>query len=449
MSKIFRSLVVVLALVLLSANFAPTSAQATPPATPPAAPAAPAAATPNVTPCQAGATPINFWHGLTGPDGAYLQGLVNQYNAENKDNACIGITVYNWDVFFNKWLSGVAAGNPPDVVVLHINEVPQYVTLGAMAPIDDLAKQVGLSLSGFPQTQQTFSQYNGKLYGAPLDVHPIGMYINTDLAKAANLDITKPPTDKASFLDWTQKMTKADGSQYGVCFASVNTQSFRVWYGWLWQNDAPFISADGKTITVNSPAAAETLQFAVDLVNKYKVAPQGEQDPDTDFSNGKCGITFQGPWYIHGFIDAKVNFITAPQPVIFKHPGVWASDHFLAISKQSDASRQLAAAKFIKWTVDHANLWGLSGMVPADKSVREGAAYTGTDIYKYQKAFVDELDYTHLTPVITESTEIFAENNQTPLVKNFQAAMLGAKDVKTSLADMQTGIQAVLDKASK
>jgi len=93
-------------------------------------------------------------------------------------------------------------------------------------------------------------------------------------------------------------------------------------------------------------------------------------------------------------------------------------------------------------------LWGLSGMVPVDEAIRTGDAYTGTDIYKYQKAFVDELPYTHLTPVVKQSTEIFAENNQTPLVVNFQAALLGAKDVKTALADMQTGIQAVLDKES-
>lgn len=395
--------------------------------------------------CKAGSTLLNFWHGLTGPDGAYLGDLVKKYNTDNKDNACVATTTYNWDVFFDKWLSGVAAGNPPDAVVFHINEVPQYATLGAMDPMDDLAKQVGLDISGFPQTQQTFSHYDGKLYGAPLDVHPIGMYINADIAKAAGLDVTKPPADKASFLDWATKMTKSDGSQYGVCFASVNVQAFRVWYGWLWQNDAPFISDDNKKIVVNSDAAAETLQFAVDLINKYKVAPQGEQDPDTDFSNGKCGITFQGPWYIHGFIDAKVNYVTAPQPVFFKHPGVWASDHFLSISKQSDKARELAATKFIKWVIDHANLWGLSGMVPADKAVREGKEYTGTDIYKYQKAFVDELDYTHLTPVIAQSTAIFAENNQTPLNVNFQAALLGAKDVKTALADMQTGIQTVLD----
>ena len=234
-----------------------------------------------------------------------------------------------------------------------------------------------------------------------------------------------------------------------MCFASVNVQSFRVWYGWIFQNGGKFISDDNKQIVVDSPENAETLQFAVDLVNKYKVAPQGEQDPDTDFQNGKCALHFQGPWWINGFVETQgLNFATAPQPVMFKQPGVWASDHFFGISKQDNVENQQGAIKFVKWMNDHANLWGLSGMVPVDQAIREGADYMGTPIYQYQKAFVAELPYTHLTPVIPQSTEIFAENNQTPLVVNLQAALLGAKDVKTALADMQAGIQAVLDKSS-
>lgn len=425
-------------MLLLGASVATTSAQGGPTATPVP-----------LTACKAENTKVvNFWHGLTGPDGAYLTDMINQYNAANTDKICVKLQVIFWDNFFPKWLSGVAAGTPPDVVVYHINEMPQYAELGAVVPIDDLAKQVGIDISKYPQTQQTFSHWKGKLYGVPLDVHPIGMYLNVDLVKAAGLDPTKPPTDRASFLDWAQKLTKPDNNVYGVCFASTNVQNFRVWYGWLWQNDAKFISDDNTKILVNNPAAAETLQFASDLVNKYKVAPEGEQDPDVDFLGGKCAMTFQGPWFIHGVIDAKVNFVTAPQPVMFKHPGVWASDHFFGISKQDNKDNQLNAMKFVKWMEDHANLWGLSGMVPVDESVRTGSAYTSSDIYKYQKAFVDELAFTHLTPVIPQSTEIFAENNQTPLISNIQAVMLGAKDVNTALNDMQTGMQKVLDKGA-
>ncbi len=42
--------------------------------------------------CKAGSTLLNFWHGLTGPDGACLGDLVKKYNAENQDNACVAVT---------------------------------------------------------------------------------------------------------------------------------------------------------------------------------------------------------------------------------------------------------------------------------------------------------------------------------------------------------------------
>src|SRR5262249_49173739 len=139
---------------------------------------------------------INFWHGLSGPDGRVLEAMVGQYNKENTDNLCVKFTLYHWDVFFDKWLSSVAAGSPPDVVVYHINEMPQYASLGAVVPIDDMVKAVGIDMTSFPQEQQKLSVWNGKLMGVPLDVHPIGMYYNVDMVKAASLDPTKPPTDQ-------------------------------------------------------------------------------------------------------------------------------------------------------------------------------------------------------------------------------------------------------------
>ena len=399
--------------------------------------------------CQDGSTAIDFWHGLTGPDGSFLLDMVNQYNSENTDNLCVTLTVIHWDQFFSKWLSDVAAGNPPDVVIYHINELPQYAQLGAVVPITEMAEEVGIELAAFPEESQKQSMWDGELYGLPLDVHPIGMYLNVDMVEEAGLDPANPPTDRATFLEWAEKLTKADGSQYGVCLASVNVQSFRVWYGWLQQNNAPFISDDNKTITVSSPEAEETLQFAYDLINTQKFAPEGEQDPDVDFQNGKCAIHFQGPWWITGYATTEgLNFITAPQPVLFDEPGVWASSHFFGISKQDNTADQLNGVKFMKWMQDNAALWGLSGQIPANEAAREDPIFTGSDIYEYQKAFIEELPYAYLTPVIPQSTEIFAENVQTPLVVNFQAALLGALPSGEALAEMQTGIQAVLDRAS-
>jgi multiple sugar transport system substrate-binding protein len=325
--------------------------------------------------------------------------------------------------------------------------MPQYAQLGAVTPITDMAADLGVDMTVFPEEMQQLSMWDGELYGVPLDVHPVAMYINTDLAEAAGLDISNPPTDRETFLEWAQAMTNPDEGQYGVCFASVNVQSFRVWYGLLWQNGARFIDETGETVVVSSPEAEEALQFASDLVNEYHVAPEGEQDPDTDFQNGLCGIHFQGPWWITGFAETEgLNFMTAPQPVIFDEPGVWASDHFFGISTQDDTTSQENGMKFVKWMVDNGAMWAASGQIPASQTARESDEFLNSDIYQYQQAFVEEIPYAHLTPVIPQSTEIFAENVQTPLVVNFQAAMLGALDPATALSEMQTGVQQVLDR---
>jgi multiple sugar transport system substrate-binding protein len=125
---------------------------------------------------------------------------------------------------------------------------------------------------------------------------------------------------------------------------------------------------------------------------------------------------------------------------------VWASNHFFGVSTQEDTASQENAIKFIKWMVDHGDLWAMSGQIPASESARQSESFLNSDIYQYQAAFVAEIPYAHLTPVVPQSTEIFAENVQTPLVVNFQAAMLGALDAETALAEVQAGVQDVLDR---
>src|SRR5262245_14756466 len=118
----FIHLVLVLALLTLSVSFLPASAQ------------------------DEGDLVIDFWHGLTGPDGAFLEDMVNTYNETNEDGIFVRLNVYHWDVFFDRWVSSVAAGDPPDVVIYHINEMPQYAEEGVVAPIDELAAEVGLDM---------------------------------------------------------------------------------------------------------------------------------------------------------------------------------------------------------------------------------------------------------------------------------------------------------------
>ena len=102
--------------------------------------------------------------------------------------------------------------------------------------------------------------------------------------------------------------------------------------------------------------------------------------------------------------------------------------------------------KFASWMSGSGALWGLSGQIPASATARADETFTGSDIYQYQEAFVNSLDFIYHTPPITTSTEVFAENVQTPLVIGWQSVMLDAASASDAFAEMQSGIQAVLDR---
>ena len=394
---------------------------------------------------------IDFWHGLTGPDGVFLEDMVNTYNETNEDGIFVQLNVFHWDVFFDRWVASVAAGDPPDVVIYHINEMPQFAEDGVVTPIEELIEEVGVDMSDFSDAIMDMSTFGGTLYGFPIDIHPIGMYYNVDAVEAAGLDPDSPPSNAEELLSWAEALTvdsDGDGTidQYGISAPATNVMTFRLWWGLIFQNGGSFISDDLSTITIDNAEAAEALEFLRDLVNVHGVAPEGQSDPDTDFLTGSVAITFQGPWWINGFVDAGLNFRTAPVPTLFDAPGVWASSHYFGFSVQDDADSQVAAMKFAGWMSDSGALWGLSGQIPASATARADETFTGSDIYQYQKAFVDSLDFIYYTPPITTSTEVFAENVQTPLVIGWQSVMLDVVSASDAFAEMQSGIQAVLDR---
>src|ERR1043165_5996795 len=61
------------------------------------------------------ANPLVLWHGLTGSDGAVFATLLEQFAKENPDT-CINSEGYPWDIFFQKYPTATAAGQPPDMV---------------------------------------------------------------------------------------------------------------------------------------------------------------------------------------------------------------------------------------------------------------------------------------------------------------------------------------------
>lgn len=418
----------------------------------PSASAAAAAASSEPTPqptlaVKDNAQVLTLWHGWAGADNTdALNKVLAQYNDTNTDSIGIQPTSFGWDDLFSKWVVSTASGNPPNVVMFHTSELPEFVARGMVVPIDDLVQQAGIDLAGVPDEVLKASHRNDQLYAVPGDVHPMAMYYNTEMAEKAGLDPTKPPTNQAEFLEWAQKLTIKDSSgkvtQYGVDVPSTGALPRWMWFSFLNQFGGTFLDGSGKA-AVDSDASRSALQFLVDLIYKHNVASQGGGglSGNDAFAAKQAAIRFVGPWEVNLRISQNIPFATAPMPVIGQQAAAWGNTHCLSIPKQRDTSTQQAGMKFIKWFYENYALPAKTvGIIPVSPKAKDSPDFTADDRYQYYKAFVDTLPNVVLEPSIPQYTAIFSFAKPTPLSTNLEAAFSQSKTIDQALKDMKQGI---------
>ncbi|MBM3277199.1 MAG: extracellular solute-binding protein [Candidatus Handelsmanbacteria bacterium] len=157
-----------------------------------------------------------------------------------------------------------------------------------------------------------------RVYAVPNSTDDRVLYYNEDLLERAGLvdgqGRAKPPADWDELKRWALALTEFDetGSMSRLGFAPNYGNSWLYIYGWL--NGGEFMSADGRTCTLDDPRIAEALTYMVEVydalggiekVDAFQSSFQGgEFDP---FLTGKVAMKIDG----NGFINTIVQY--APQ----------------------------------------------------------------------------------------------------------------------------------------
>ena len=317
---------------------------------------------------------IQFWYGMGGPDGEYVGNIIDLFNASQNRIIVEGMTPGDWSILWTKLDAAYAAGNPPAVIAFHIQEVAPYANKGMLEPIGDRLDNLGLDKEDFVPGTLEGGAYDGQQYAVPIDVHPVAMYYNVDMFEEAGLDPNKPPETLEELIEYAQKLTKSDGSQWGLGLEQKNDIQFYTFMSIFNQFDGKLVSEDYKKSLINDEPAREAIQFYLDMLNKYKVTPLDEEDARGDFRKKQVAIVFSGPWdnAIAGGFPAEegLNYMTAPIPVIGTKMATWQSSHMLAAITQDDPKIVDAAAEFIKFFSDNNVEWAKSGMIVVRKSAQ-------------------------------------------------------------------------------
>ncbi|HEY8286181.1 MAG TPA: extracellular solute-binding protein [Chloroflexota bacterium] len=390
---------------------------------------------------QPAAIPLSFWGGWTGPDGLAMQKLVARFNAETPD-VRVTLTLYNWDLIFDRWRARFDGGSPPDLVGIHATEVSEFAVGGMLREIGREARTFGLTAHQFLAAPWRRCQVRGGLYAIPLDVHPLSLYINARAARRVGLDPRDPPRSGGALLAWASRMTDRRRGQWGYAAPAGDVECFRQWYSLLYQNGGSFLDPQDAHCLADGVQGVQAFSFLRSLITRLGIAMPAEGPVDADFLDERVLMYPQGPWYIQGVRQAGIELVTAPMPRIGPRPAVWANSHVLAVVNTQDTARVAAAMRFIAWIHDHGLDWAQAGQIPAGNAAR--TRLPDTAVWRYLRPFVAQLPHIVYQPSLLAGTSVFAEQLLTPVITATRAAMLGQQTAYDAARSMTEGVDQAL-----
>ena len=98
---------------------------------------------------------LTFYYpvGVSGPLATVINTYVDEFNAANPDIEVVPVYTGDYDPTMQKVQTAVMGGNPPDVFIVEISELPTLLAMNACEPLDRFAS---------PSTQQVLPGIPGE-----------------------------------------------------------------------------------------------------------------------------------------------------------------------------------------------------------------------------------------------------------------------------------------------
>lgn len=212
------------------------------------------------------------------------------------------IQVITWDSYWTLLEAGASGGDMPDIFWMHSNEAQKYMSNDILL---DLTSQISasdkLEMDKFPEAIKTMYQYDGKIYAVPKDVDTIALWYNKTMFDEVGIAYPDESWTWDTFYDAAVKLTKPDGSQYGLAMNPSNEQDG--WMNIIYSMGGKVISDDKKTSGFNDPNTIKAMEY-VDKLIKNAMPPasvMAETGTDVLLASGKIAMLSQGSWMIPGF----------------------------------------------------------------------------------------------------------------------------------------------------
>lgn len=328
----------------------------------------------SILPALAEPVQIDYWSVFTGADGATMQSMVDEFNASQSD-VFVTHTPMAADDLYQKLPLNVQTGQGvPDVTIVHIERIPNFVKQGLIYAYDlDVLAESGILPENYNSAAWERSNIGEEHYGIPLDVHSYVTYYNKDLFDKYDLnsfvedgyltfDEIRALGDKARAAGW-------EGEIFNLGW--MRSQML----GYYAQTDADGkLTEDGTTPAINNEGMKKAFE-TVKALCKDGYTTLKNTDYSSKFYGGELLVWTEGIWMKAAAVDAGINFGMLPG-VCFDPAKArsWTSSHnFVQFADENRTEEEdKAVATFINWMGEHSKVWAeKAGQCPAHVSINQ------------------------------------------------------------------------------
>lgn len=348
------------------------------------------------------------------------------------------LTVVKWDEYWTMLEAGAQGGSLPDVFWMHSNESQRYMSNDMLLDLTDkIADSDLIDPANYPEDIWGLYTYDEKYYAVPKDVDTIALWYNKAMFDEAGLAY---PTADWTWDDVTEaakKLTKEDGSQYGLAVRNDNNQAG--YYNLVYDNGGYIINEDKTKSGWDDPKTIEAMEVLEGWIKDGVMPPietMSENGEDVLFQSGKAAMVLQGSWMVAAYRD---NEYTAENCDVVELP------------KSATTGRRASVYNGLGWAAsangkNTENAWKLIEYLGSEKAQKKQAelgvtmsAYKGTsDAWANSadfnlQAYLNMMDDMEIRPY--SKTTVTWENEDNEILKSVYMGEKSMADACKEMAD--------------
>jgi ABC-type glycerol-3-phosphate transport system substrate-binding protein len=190
------------------------------------------------------------------------------------------------------------------------NQLAAFVRSGVALDITAALKARGITPEeAWPAVTPCFL-YNGRAYGWPTNAAANALWLNKDLFEKAGVPLpVSHAWTWAEFIPLAQRLTKRDAAGHVLQYGFL-ADWFFLWPMCLRQWGGHYYTPDGTRCILDSPEAIAGIQFAHDLIYRYRIMPSPVEEASLSgqggwgqgtikwFGAGKGATALGGRWWL-------------------------------------------------------------------------------------------------------------------------------------------------------